>query len=153
MVRKHAGWSSADDGAVQWISEIKWKWDVHVSFNLFLLFQGQKIFDAKSSIVWQKMWWCFWSENMQHCSSAMNFENQMEMKHTCVNQFQFAVSKTEKSLMPSLASPGKKYDVDGQKTCSSALNFENWTGMKHTCVSQSRFAYSRQKNSSIWCQF
>ena len=151
MVRKHAGWSSADDGAVQWISEIKWKWDVHVSFNLFLLFQGQKIFDAKSSITSGKK--CDGVFGQKTCSSAMNFENHLEMKHTCVNQSQFAVSRTEKSWMPSLASPGKKYDVDGQKTCSSALNFEKWMGMKHTCVNQSRFAYSRQKNSSIWCQF
>ena len=92
--------------------------------NLSCNFKDRKIFNVNSSIVWQWMY----VNGKKTCSSAMNFENLMGTKLTCVNQIYIAVSRTEQYLISSRASSGNECYVDGQKTCSSANEFRKSNG-------------------------
>ena len=82
-----------------------------------------------------------------HCGSAINFENRMGLKLTCVDRSRLAISRNGNAVMPSRTSPSNKCDVIYQKTCGSAIKFENRMGLKLTCVDRSRLAISRNRNA------
>ena len=57
-------------------------------------------------------------DGQKTCGDAINFENRMGLKLTCVNRSRLAISRKGNAAMPSRASPGNKCDVDSQETIS-----------------------------------
>lgn len=83
-----------------------------------------------------------------------NIERGHEMPHDartsgligcCIPSVAAPRNDLRNAVMPSLAYPGNKCDVNGQRTWGSAINFENRKGLKLTCVNWSCLAIAKKR--------